>query len=68
MEENKKRDFYGSDTVTDEVIALYDGLTHVRSADTCAPRMREKWSKNDITKGQCSVTAFLVQDILGGKV
>ena len=35
---------------------------------TCAPRMQEKWSEANPTCGQCSITAFLVQDIFGGEV
>ncbi len=47
---------------------LYDALAKVWCADTCAPRMREDWSRDNITLGQCSITAFLVQDIFGGVV
>ena len=47
---------------------LYDALSHIWCAATCAPRMREKWSAQNKTCGQCSITAFLVQDIFGGKV
>ena len=47
---------------------LYDALLSVWCADTCAPRLRDKWSKDNPTLGQCSITAFLVQDIFGGKV
>lgn len=47
---------------------LYDALLSVWCADTCAPRLRDKWSKENPTLGQCSITAFLVQDIFGGKV
>ena len=47
---------------------LYDGLSHIWCADTCAPRMRKDWSENNRTLGQCSITAFLVQDIFGGEV
>lgn len=47
---------------------LYDALSEIWCADTCAPRMRESWSKEKKTLGQCSVTAFLAQDIFGGKV
>ena len=36
--------------------------------DTCAPRMRDNWTKENMTMGQCSITAFLAQDIFGGKV
>ena len=47
---------------------LYDILSDIWCEQTCAPRMRDKWSKNNRTLGQCSITAFLVQDIFGGKV
>lgn len=47
---------------------LYAALSEVWCAETCAPRMRDKWSKSNMTLGQCSVTAFLVQDIFGGDV
>ncbi|MDE6713659.1 MAG: hypothetical protein K2K20_07980 [Lachnospiraceae bacterium] len=47
---------------------LYDLLSELWCADTCAPRMREEWSEENKTLGQCSITAFLAQDIFGGKV
>lgn len=47
---------------------LYDLLNNIWSIDTCAPRLRNKWSINNKTLGQCSITAFLVQDIFGGDV
>ncbi len=47
---------------------LYDLLSELWCADTCAPRMRNEWSRENKTLGQCSITAFLVQDIFGGKV
>ena len=31
-------------------------------------RMRQNWTKENMTLGQCSITAFLAQDIFGGKV
>ena len=30
--------------------------------------MRGEWSEDNRTLGQCSITAFLVQDIFGGRV
>ncbi len=48
--------------------ALYDALLHIWCAETCAPRMREKWHAGNPTLGQCSITAFLAQDLFGGKV
>lgn len=49
-------------------IDLYDALSEIWCADTCAPRMRDRWTKENMTLGQCSITAFLVQDIFGGQV
>ena len=47
---------------------LYDLLSKIWCAETCAPRMRENWTRENQTLGQCSITAFLAQDIFGGKV
>ena len=47
---------------------LYDVLSTLWCRETCAPRMQKDWSEDNITWGQCSITAFLVQDIFGGKV
>lgn len=47
---------------------LYDALCDIWCEYTCALRLREKWSRENRTAGQCSVTAFLAQDIFGGKV
>ena len=47
---------------------VYDMLKKVWCAETCAPRMRADWRSDNPTLGQCSITAFLVQDLFGGKV
>ncbi|MBO5606599.1 MAG: pyridoxamine 5'-phosphate oxidase family protein [Treponema sp.] len=47
---------------------MYEALCAVWCEYTCAPRLRENWSVKKRTVGQCSITAFLVQDIFGGKV
>lgn len=47
---------------------LYDLLSELWCADTCAPRMRDEWTEENKTLGQCSITAFLAQDIFGGRV
>ena len=66
--------FYGWQTADVEDAAgrtprdYYDILSELWCAETCAPRMRENWSPENKTLGQCSITAFLVQDIYGGKV
>lgn len=46
----------------------YDLLSRVWCKETCAPRMRGGWSPENKTLGQCSITAFLMQDIYGGRV
>jgi len=46
----------------------YHLLKRCWCAETCAPRMRDRWTSDNPTLGQCSVTAFLVQDYFGGKV
>ncbi len=47
---------------------LYDALKDCWSEETCTARMRARWSPDDPTVGQCTITAFLAQDIFGGKV
>jgi hypothetical protein len=47
---------------------LYVRLMRIWDADTCAPRMRKNWANEHPSFGQCSVTAFLAQDIFGGEV
>ena len=59
---------------TDETFkssALYDAYNVLKKcwkADTCAPRMRKDWCEDNLTLGQCSITAFLLQDEFGGDV
>ena len=60
----QSRDYPGISTPRD----LYNALWHVWKKETCAPRMQPDWSEENRTLGQCSVTAFLAQDIFGGQV
>ena len=71
--------FYGWEhadvaAVTDEYVGirtpadLYEALSEIWCEYTCAPRLRGGWSRGNRTLGQCSVTAFLAQDIFGGRV
>lgn len=46
----------------------YDLLSRVWCRETCAERMRGDWSEENRTLGQCTITAFLLQDIYGGRV
>ena len=53
----------------ESLLELYDVLSDgIWRAETCAPRMRDEWSEDNKTWGQCSITAFLIQDIFGGEV
>ena len=47
---------------------MYELMQNVWDINSCAPRLREKWSKSNNTVGQCSITSFLIQDIFGGEV
>lgn len=47
---------------------LYRELTRIWCADSCAPELRTRWTPDNATLGQCSITAFLAQDIFGGNV
>lgn len=47
---------------------LYNVLSDIWCPETCAPRMRAKWTPENKTLGQCSISAFLAQDIFGGEV
>ena len=66
--------FYGHETATIKnengltPRDCYDILSGIWCADTCAPRMRSDWTPENKTLGQCSITAFLIQDLFGGKV
>ncbi|MCR5760435.1 MAG: low molecular weight phosphotyrosine protein phosphatase [Sphaerochaetaceae bacterium] len=62
--------FYGADGVrTDKkILLLYGKLFSLWCKETCAPRMQERWCISNRTLGQCSITSFLVQDVLGGDV
>ena len=58
----------GSASLPRTVGGLFDAFIGVWCAETCAPRMRDRWSGDDPTVGQCSVTAFLVRELYGGRV
>lgn len=47
---------------------LYALLSKAWCVYTCAPRLRDEWSENNKTCGQCTISSFLAQDIFGGKV
>lgn len=76
---SKQYHFYGWENATVPAVTeqytgirtpqdLYDALSELWCADICAPRMRADWTPENKTLGQCSITAFLAQDIFGGDV
>ena len=60
--------FYGMERAPLEVLRFYGRVSRAWCAKTCAPRMRSGWTNENASLGQCSVTAFLAQDVLGGEV
>ena len=80
--ETMKYSFYGGDNpavaelspITNEYkvigspMDLYRELCECWCEKTSPPRMRDRWTPENKTLGQCSITAFLVQDIFGGEV
>lgn len=72
--EKKRYRFYGWETAdVKDARGLsprdyYDLLSRVWCRETCAKRMRGDWSEKNKTLGQCTITAFLLQDYFGGRV
>ena len=60
--------FWGEENAPESVRELYSRLHNCWCAETCAARMRDSWSSGNATLGQCSITSFLVQDLMGGEV
>ena len=60
--------FYGFENASEELRGLYGEFKRAWSRETCAPRMRGDWSEENPSLGQCSITSFAVQDMLGGEV
>ena len=69
---NETACFHGFDSIENKsdmkVFNLYSELFGSWCRQSCAPRMQDAWSARNRTLGQCSVTSFLVQDELGGRV
>lgn len=57
-------DYPGIETPKD----LYRALWPLWTRETCTLRMQDGWTEENRTLGQCSITAFLAQDIFGGRV
>lgn len=66
--ENEQSDIENDYSAIKNATDLYDLLKKIWCRKTCAPRMQDGWSEDNPTHGQCSITAFLAQDIFGGEV
>ena len=66
--DSAREEFYGQSRAPLAVRQLYEDLSRLWRRETCTPRMRKDWTPENASLGQCSVTAFLVQDLFGGKV
>ena len=64
----EEQPFVGFLDAPSELKQVYQILLKVWTKDTCAPRMRMEWENNHPSYGQCSVTAYLIQDLFGGEV
>ena len=60
--------FVGERKANDAIRHLYQKLYLAWGADTCAPRMRNEYFNNHPSYGQCSISSYLMQDLLGGEV
>ena len=38
------------------------------SKETCSPGLRDSWSKENPSLGQCAITSMIVHDMFGGKI
>lgn len=47
---------------------LEDYLQNIWSKETCTKSLRSKWTADNKSLGQCSITALLVQEIFGGQI
>lgn len=61
-------DFFGAELVPTPVRRLYRKLRPAWCAETCEPSLRALWSPEEPGLGQSGPTAFLVQELFGGRV
>lgn len=54
--------------IIDSFVQLQDAVTAAWGADTCDPVDLSGWSSANRARGQCGVTALVLQDLLGGEL
>lgn len=60
--------FYGKENAGAQIAELYEELCRCWCRESCASRMRENWSEENRTLGQCSITSIIVQELYGGRI
>lgn len=43
-------------------------LLYKWSKETCSPSLKDEWSENNPSLGQCAITALIINDFFGGKI
>ena len=51
-----------------EISKLKQLLIQSWNLETCSPGLRDKWSEENPSLGQCAITALIVNDFFGGKI
>ena len=51
-----------------EIKDLKKELLNVWSVETCSPGLKNNWSKDNPSQGQCAITSLIVNDLYGGKI
>ena len=51
-----------------EIRELKQLLMQSWNFETCSPGLRDKWSEENPSLGQCAITALIVNDFFGGKI
>ncbi len=51
-----------------ELLELKELLSECWNIETCSPGLKDKWSEDNPSIGQCAITALIVNDYFDGKI
>ena len=51
-----------------DIFEFKELLSECWNKDTCSPGLKDKWSEDNPSLGQCAITALIVNDYFGGKI
>ena len=51
-----------------DIFELKELLSECWNIETCSPGLKDKWSEDNPSIGQCAITALIVNDYFGGKI